>query len=98
MLHFLESIGLEHDPSDMAGFFTQSESAFTKKLVPKTKNWYPPVSSELDERYKGENSENDSNMEENDMLSTLKQFSLPLAAFSYSDESNRDGARVVHWR
>jgi len=98
VLHFLKSVGMEYDSNDMAGFYTQSETLFIKRLAPKVNNWYPQFSSELDQHGKGGNPGNDDKTDENDIHNALKHFSLPLASFIYSDESNRDGARVVHWR
>lgn len=91
-LQYLHSIGLEYHPSDIASFFTQSYSSFTKELAPKVQNWYP---NELD---KGEVTGNDIITSEKDViLASLKDLS-PSLAMAYSDESNREGARVVHWR
>ncbi|KAL7540362.1 hypothetical protein ACHAXR_010052 [Thalassiosira sp. AJA248-18] len=97
ILHYLESIGLGYPLSDITGFFTQSESIFTKGLLPKLKNWYPPVSEELEERHDGEDSKKNGVTKKNHILATLNDFP-PTLAMAYSDESNREVARVVHWR
>ena len=95
MLQLFESAGLEYRPSNIFGFLTQSESAFIKELVPKGKTWHP-IPNELDVKYE-EDTGNDGTTEHNATLAVLKDFS-PTLALSYSDESNREGYRVVHWR
>lgn len=95
-LQYLTSIGLEHKPIDIAGFFTQSDSSVTKELIPRMKTWYPTVSHVLDGSFGGENIE-DTTQEKNRILATLKDFPQSLALV-YSDEPNREAAAVVHWR
>jgi mTERF domain-containing protein len=92
-LQYLNSIGLGHDPSDIVGFFTQSDSSITKKLVPKMKTWNPTV---LAGTLGGEYID-DATQEKNRILSTLKDFPQSLALV-YSDEPNREVASVVHWQ
>ena len=93
-LQYLESIGLlEYHPSEIATFFTQSESCFTEELIPQLNNWYPSTVSEEDG-----SSEKDGLNEIDSLVVALKD--LPsTSAFAYSDDNaNREIARVVHWR
>jgi len=97
VLHYLESIGLGYQPIDIADFFALSDSGFTKELVPQAKNWYPPLSNDLDGRHRIEHTDNHITSGKDDILGILKEYS-PTLALAFSDESNREGARVVHWR
>ena len=95
-LQYLKSIGLEHKPIDIAGFFTQSDSSVTKELIPQMKTWYPTVSHVFDGSFGGEYIDN-TTQEKNRILATLKDFPQTIV-LAYSDEPNREAAAVVHWR
>ncbi|KAL3826325.1 hypothetical protein ACHAXA_003649 [Cyclostephanos tholiformis] len=96
LLHYLVSTGLENS-SDIVGFLTQSDSIITKALVPQKKTWYPTVSHVLDGKLTGEYMNNDATQEKYRLLDKLKDFPQSLA-YAYSDEPNREGVAVLHWR
>ena len=88
---YLVSVGLQYSPSETARFYTQSNSKFSNELVPQIKTWSPLIFK------KNEGSSYDAMTEKEDIVSMLKDFKSSLS-LTYSDESNREAARIVHWR
>ena len=84
---YLVSVGLQYSPSETARFYTQSNAMFSKELIPQIKTWSPLIF----QNKKGISNEKD------DIVSMLKDFTSSLS-LTYSDESNREAARIVHWR
>ena len=90
VISYLKSIGLVFSPKEIVRLFTLSESKFAKDIAPQLKTWSPI----LYKKYK----EDSTTMKKNDdILSILKDFT-PSIQYSYSDETNREVARIVHWR
>ena len=92
LVQYLKSIGLEYPLSEIADLFTMSDSSFLKKMIPQTQTWYP--SNEMDEGCE----ETGDGGKHSAILTMLKDFPTKNLALAYSDEPNREGARVVHWR
>ena len=88
---YLVSVGLQYSPSETARFYTQSNSKFSNELVPQIKTWSPLIFN------KTEGSSYDAITEKDDIVSMLKDFKSS-HSLTYSDESNREAARIVHWR
>ena len=88
---YLVSVGLQYSPSETARFYTQSNSKFSNELVPQIKTWSPLIFK------KNEGSSYDAITEKEDIVSMLKDFKSSLS-LTYSDESNREAAKIVHWR
>ncbi|KAL9183832.1 hypothetical protein ACHAXT_004688 [Thalassiosira profunda] len=91
-MQLLEAAGLDFRPSDR--FFTQSESALAKELLPTAQSWYPGKSAEARE---SEEDGTDGTIKRKKALATLRDFPSTLP-FAYADDPNREAARVVHWR
>jgi len=90
VISYLKSIGLVFSPKEIVRLFTLSESKFAKEITPQIKTWSPILYIKYKEDEK-------TNSEINDILSILKDYP-PSIQYSYSDETNREVARIVHWR
>jgi hypothetical protein len=84
----LESIGCEYIASGIDGFFSMPNSVVARELC-QMETWNPSV--------KGKTTCSDLAYEKNEVLETLKSFPPP-PTLAFSDEENREDARVVHWR
>ncbi|KAL7555118.1 hypothetical protein ACHAWF_018724 [Thalassiosira exigua] len=93
VLKYLELMGFEQDQCSISKLFTQSDFALTKELLPDSTTWYPPA---IYEGQQDDVEHNDATTREG-ILSTMHDLA-PSFTLAYSDELNRDGARVVHWR
>ncbi|KAL7446106.1 hypothetical protein ACHAXH_008718 [Discostella pseudostelligera] len=85
---YLESIGCEYIASGIDGFFSMPNSVVARELC-QMETWNPSV--------KGETTCSDLAYEKNEVLETLKSFPPP-PTLAFSDEENREDARIVHWR
>jgi mTERF domain-containing protein len=86
ILQYLRSIGLDFNSTDIAKFLMQ------KELAPGIKTWHPNAV------FDGENNDIDeSTQDKKRILAVLKDIPQS-SALAYSDDPNRDDARVVHWR
>jgi len=90
VISYLKSMGLVFSPKEMVRLFTLSESKFAKDIAPRIKTWSPIL-------YKKYKEDGTTIKKNDDILSILKDFP-PSIQYSYSDETNREVARIVHWR
>lgn len=92
-LNSLQRLGMKYSPTDVADLISKSKHAYDKDMIPTMNNWYPTVGDKRAERTltSGEDGI------ESVIRSALHEF-VPSFVFAYSDDMNRDNARVVHWR
>ena len=84
---------MKYSPTDVADLISKSKHAYDEDMIPTMNNWYPTVGDKRAERTltSGEDGI------ESVIRSALHEF-VPSFVFAYSDDMNRDNARVVHWR
>lgn len=86
VLQYLRSIGLEFNSTDIARFLAQ------KELAPDIKTWHPLAV------FHGENNDVDESTQDKKRIQAVLKDIPQSIALAFSDDPNRDDARVVHWR